>query len=83
MKTLEVTGMETLRTTVIGRNLAEAYDTLIEDQESTFPDVSRFEVIAARRISTEFRVTHELAMEAFDGQHTVQVWECEVFGHSE
>jgi hypothetical protein len=36
---------------------------------------------ATRRISSGFRVSGELAEECFDGQHTVEVWEFEVFGH--
>jgi hypothetical protein len=81
MEALMTAGMQALRTTAIGRNLGEAYDYLIKDQGCTFPEVSRFEVISARRISTQFRISNELATEAFDGQHTVEVWEFEVFGH--
>jgi hypothetical protein len=75
--------MKALTTEAIGRDLAEAYDYLIQDQECTFPDVSRFEVLSARRVSTEFSISHELAEKAFDGQHTVEVWEFTVFGHPE
>ena len=73
--------MEVLKTTAIGRNLAEAYYALLADQECTVADVNRFEVLSARRISSEFRVSDELAESAFDGQRTVEVWEFEVFGH--
>ena len=73
--------METIKTSAIGRNLKEAYDHLLNDQGCYSDDINRFEVLSARRISTEFQVADELARESFDGQKTVEVWEFEVFGH--
>lgn len=73
--------MEVLKTAAIGRNLAEAYEFLMDDQECTAEEINRFEVLSARRISTQFVVSEELATESFDGQRTVEVWEFEVFGH--
>jgi len=73
--------MEVLKTTAIGRNLGEAYNSLLEEQDCFSEDVNRFEVLAARRISTQFQVADELAKESFGGKKTVEVWEFEVFGH--
>jgi hypothetical protein len=66
--------MEVLKTAAIGRNLAEAYEALLEDQQCTVADVNRFEALSARRISAAFRVSDELAESSFDGEHTVEVW---------
>jgi hypothetical protein len=73
--------VEVLKVAEIGRGLAEAYGALLVDQDCTFPDVNRFEVLSARRISAQFQASDELAEECFDGQRTVEVWEFEVFGH--
>lgn len=73
--------MDLIKTSAIGRNLKEAYDNLLEDQECYSDDVNRFEVLSARRISSQFQVADELARDSFDGQRTVEVWEFEVFGH--
>lgn len=73
--------MEVQKTAEIGRNLAEAYYALLADQECTFADVNRFEVLSAKRISTGFRVSDERVERTFDWQRTVEVWEFEVFGH--
>jgi hypothetical protein len=67
--------VEVLKVAEIGRDLAEAYGALMVDQDCTFPDVNRFEVLSARRISARFRASDDLAKECFDGQRTVEVWE--------
>jgi len=73
--------VEVLKVAEIGRNLAEAYGALMGDQDCTFQNVNRFEVLSARRISARFEASEELARECFNGQRTVEVWEFEVFGH--
>lgn len=77
----EEINVEVLKVSEIGRDLAEAYDSLLIDQDCTFPDVNCFEVLSARRISTKFQVDKDTAEECFNGQRTVEVWEFEVFGH--
>lgn len=68
----------TIHESAVGRNLAEAANNLLAEQAEFFEGIARFEIISARRISTSFRVQyagHQAEMR--------EVWEFEVFTHSE
>ena len=60
----------------IGPNLAAAATNCLADQVCSFDGVQRFEIIAARRLSTSFAVQ----IEGHEGEFW-EVWEFEVFGH--
>ena len=67
----------TVTVSAIGSNLAAAAVNCLADQAYFFDGVQRFEIIAARRISTSFIVPiGSLAGEAGE------VWEFEVFPHT-
>jgi hypothetical protein len=60
----------------IGSNLVEAASNCLADQAGSFDGVRRFEIIAARRISSSFIVQ----IEGHEGE-AWEVWEFEIFGH--
>ena len=49
---------KTIYESAIGRNLVEAAQSLLDDQDGFFDDIARFEILSARRISTSFRVQY-------------------------
>jgi len=61
-----------------GRNLVEATQNLLADQECFFDDVARFEILSARRLSTSYRVRYE----GHEGE-LWEIWEFEFFTHAE
>jgi hypothetical protein len=67
-----------LTTTVsaIGPDSVGAMINCLADQDCSFAGVRRFEIIAARRISSSFIVQ----IEGHEGE-AWEVWEFEVFGH--
>ena len=69
---------KTIRETAIGRDLVEAAKNLLADQAGFFDGVSRFELIAARRISASYRVQ----ITGNKGE-LWEAWEFELFTHSE
>jgi hypothetical protein len=68
----------TATVSAIGSNLVAAATNCFADQACLFDGVRRFEIIAARRISSSFIVQIEGHEE-----EAWEVWEFEVFGHTE
>jgi hypothetical protein len=68
--------MLTATVSAIGSNLVAAATNCLADQACFFDGVKRFEIVAARRISTSFIVQ----IEGHEGE-AWEVWEFEVFGH--
>lgn len=67
---------KTIYESAIGRNLVEAADNLLSDQEIFFDGAARFEILSARRISTSFQVQYT----GHEGEFW-EVWEFEFFTH--
>jgi hypothetical protein len=61
-----------------GRNLVEATQHLLADQECFFHGVTRFEILSARRLST----SHRVGFEGHEGE-LWEVWEFEFFTHAD
>jgi hypothetical protein len=70
--------MKTVLESAKGRNLVEAAQNLLTDQAGFFDGVARFEILSARRISTSFLVK----IAGHEGEQW-EVWEFEIFTHSE